>query len=55
MIRILVVDDQRLVRRCISAKFSSTDGFDVVGEVDSGERAYEFVRRSNRRRVNGFQ
>ena len=45
MIRILVVEDQRLVRRCISAKLSSTDGFDVVGEVDSGERACEFVRR----------
>jgi two-component system invasion response regulator UvrY len=47
MIRILVVDDQRLVRRCISAKLNSTDGFDVVGEVDSGERACEFVRREN--------
>lgn len=44
MIRILVVDDQRLVRRCISAKLNAVEDFDVVGEADSGERAREFVR-----------
>ncbi|MFT4563097.1 MAG: two-component system invasion response regulator UvrY, partial [Gammaproteobacteria bacterium] len=44
MITILVVDDQRLVRRCISAKLNATEDFDVVGEADSGERAREFVR-----------
>jgi two-component system, NarL family, invasion response regulator UvrY len=44
MIKILVVDDQRLVRRCISAKLSATDDFDVIGEADSGERAREIVR-----------
>jgi two-component system, NarL family, invasion response regulator UvrY len=44
MIRILVVDDQRLVRRCISAKLNAVDGFDVVAEADSGERAREIVR-----------
>jgi two-component system, NarL family, invasion response regulator UvrY len=44
MIKILVVDDQRLVRRCISAKLNATDDFDVTGEADSGERACEIVR-----------
>jgi two-component system, NarL family, invasion response regulator UvrY len=32
------------VRRCISAKLSATDDFDVIGEADSGERAREIVR-----------
>ena len=44
MIKILVVDDQRLVRRCISAKLNATADFDVVAEADSGERAREIVR-----------
>jgi two-component system invasion response regulator UvrY len=44
MIKILVVDDQRLVRRCISAKLNSVDDFDVVAEAESGEMAREIVR-----------
>ena len=44
MIKLLVVDDQRLVRRCIIAKLSSVSRFEVVGEASSGEEAREFFR-----------
>lgn len=47
MIKILVVDDQRLVRRCIAAKLNDVDDFDVTAEADSGERAREIVRETN--------
>lgn len=39
MIRILVVDDHRLVRKCVCAKLESVSDFRVVGEAESGERA----------------
>lgn len=44
MIKILIVDDQRLVRRCISAKLNAVDEFDVVAEAEDGEHAREIVR-----------
>ncbi len=44
MIRILVVDDHRLVRKCICAKLESVPDFRVVGEADSGERARQLAR-----------
>ncbi len=44
MIKILVVDDQRLVRRCISAKLNAVDDFEVTAEADSGEAARDIVR-----------
>jgi two-component system invasion response regulator UvrY len=44
MIRILVVDDQRLVRRCICAKLSAVGGFDIAAEAASGEEAREIAR-----------
>ena len=47
MIRILVVDDQRLVRRCIAAKLNGVDGFEVAAEADSGERARDVVRETD--------
>ncbi len=47
MINILVVDDQRLVRRCIAAKLSAVDDFKVAAEADSGEQAREIVRGGN--------
>jgi two-component system invasion response regulator UvrY len=47
MIKILVVDDQRLVRRCISAKLNSIGDFEVVAEAESGEVAREIVRSNN--------
>ena len=45
MIKLLVVDDQRLVRRCIIAKLKSVGRFDVVAEASSGEQARELLRR----------
>lgn len=44
MIRILVVDDHRLVRKCICAKLESVPDFRVVGEAESGERARQLAR-----------
>ncbi len=44
MIRILVVDDQRLVRRCICAKLNASEGFEVAAEAGSGEQARELAR-----------
>lgn len=44
MIRILVVDDQRLVRKCLRARLDAVDGFKVVAEADSGEQAREYAR-----------
>ncbi len=44
MIRILVVDDQRLVRRCICARLNAVAGFEVAAEAASGEQAREIAR-----------
>lgn len=44
MIRILLVDDQRLVRRCISARLNAVEDFEVVAEAASGEQAREIAR-----------
>ena len=44
MISIMVVDDQRLIRRCISARLNAVDGFKVAAEAASGEEAREAVR-----------
>ena len=45
MIEILVVDDQRLVRRCICAKLNAIEGFEVTAEAASGEEARDLARR----------
>lgn len=47
MIKLLVVDDQRLVRRCVIAKLNSVSRFDVVGEAASGEQAREILRQQS--------
>ena len=44
MIRLLVIDDQRLVRRCVTARLNAVERFDVVGEAASGEDARELLR-----------
>ncbi len=44
MIRILLVDDQRLVRRCVSARLNAVNDFEVVAEAASGEEAREVLR-----------
>ncbi len=43
-IRVLVVDDHRLVRLGTSRLLNDVENFEVVGEADSGERAIEMVR-----------
>ena len=46
MIEILVVDDQRLVRKCISAKLNAIEGFKVTAEAESGEEARDIAKRA---------
>jgi two-component system, NarL family, invasion response regulator UvrY len=46
MIRIMVVDDQRLIRRCISARLNAVHDFSVAAEAASGEEARDAVRTS---------
>lgn len=43
MIRVLVVDDQALVRAGFCALLEATDGVEVVGEAADGEQAVELV------------
>ncbi len=43
-IKVLVVDDHRLVRLGTSRLLSDMKGFELVGEADSGEQAIEMVR-----------
>ena len=43
-IRILVVDDHELVRVCIGQTLGQEPSFEVIAEVESGERAIEVVR-----------
>ena len=44
MIDILVVDDQRLVRKCICARLNAVADFTVTAEAASGEEARELAR-----------
>lgn len=39
MIRILLVDDQSLIRRALNALLEVEDAFEIVGEADNGEKA----------------
>lgn len=41
VVRVLVVDDQAPFRRAMCSVVEETDGFEVVGEVDSGEASLE--------------
>ncbi len=43
MIRVLLVDDQPLVRAGLSRILRSRDGFEIVGECEDGEQALEAV------------
>lgn len=42
-VRVLVVDDQLPFRRAMTAVVEATDGFEVVGEVASGEESVDAV------------
>lgn len=44
MIRVLLVDDHRLVRLGIVSMLAGVRGIEVVGEADSGEEALEAIR-----------
>ena len=44
MIEILLVDDQRLVRRCVAARLNAVEDFEVAGEANSGEAARAEIR-----------
>lgn len=41
VVRVLVVDDQFLFRRAMTAVVDETDGFEVVGQAGSGEEALD--------------
>ena len=47
MIDILVVDDQRLVRKCVCAKLNAVPDFNVAAEASSGEEARTLTRQSD--------
>jgi len=43
-VTVLIVDDQAPFRRAARAVVEATDGFDVVGEVETGEASIDAVR-----------
>jgi len=43
-VRVLIVDDQQPFRLAARAVVEATDGFEVAGEVDSGEAAVDAAR-----------
>ena len=44
-VRVLTVDDQASFRRVAGEVIAATDGFESIGEADSGEAALEAVER----------
>lgn len=44
-IRVLVVDDQALIRSAIVATIAHTEGLEVIGQAEDGRRALDLVRR----------
>jgi two-component system invasion response regulator UvrY len=47
MIKVLLVDDHELVRIGIRRLLENADGIEVVAEADSGEAAFEQVKKTN--------
>jgi DNA-binding NarL/FixJ family response regulator len=45
LVRVLVVDDQAPFRRAMRSVVEETDGFEVVGEVESGEDSLKAAAR----------
>jgi DNA-binding NarL/FixJ family response regulator len=43
-VRVMIVDDQEPFRQAARLVVESTDGFDVIGEADSGEAGVELAR-----------
>ena len=46
MIRVMIVDDHRLVRVALSAMLADVRGMEVVGQADSGEEAMVLAKES---------
>ena len=46
-IKVLVVDDHRLVRRGIVSLLKEINGIETIGEAESGEAAIQFVRETS--------
>jgi DNA-binding NarL/FixJ family response regulator len=44
-VKVLIVDDQAPFRQAARAVVEATDGFDVIGEVETGEASVETTRR----------
>ncbi|MCP5145300.1 MAG: response regulator [Gammaproteobacteria bacterium] len=44
MVRIIVVDDHKLVRKCLCARLDAVEEFEVIAEADSGEQVRELTR-----------
>ena len=44
MIRVIIVDDESLVRAALRVFLESADGFELVGEADNGADAVTLVR-----------
>ena len=44
MVRVLIVDDQSPFRMAARAVVEATDGFEVVGEAETGEASVELAR-----------
>ena len=47
MIRVLLVDDQNLVRQGVQALLDIADDIEVIGEARSGQEALEMVPKLN--------
>lgn len=47
MVRILIVDDHDLVRFGIRKILQETEGFDIVGEAESGDEAIQLTRKTD--------
>ena len=44
MIRVLIADDHRLVRKTLEALLDNADGIQIVGQASNGQQAVELAR-----------
>jgi DNA-binding NarL/FixJ family response regulator len=52
-IRVIIVDDESLVRAALRVFLDSSDGFDLVGEADNGIDAIAGTQHAPRCRAHG--
>ena len=50
-VRVLIVDDQAPFRMAARMVVEATDGFEVVGEAETGEESVELSRSKDRKSV----